>query len=153
MFQALLKSPVGFLLIEGTRDAVTAVKFVPANTPAGKANKVVNTAKAQLRQYFAGKRQVFDVPLDLSMCTQFQRRVLPLVAQVEHGQTTTYAEIARKLKKTTAARAVGRANARNPISIIIPCHRVIASNGKLTGYGGGLPAKEWLLRHEGAVLV
>ncbi len=153
MFQALLHSPVGTLLIEGTREAITAVKFVPTDTPVGAANKVVNAAKTQLRQYFAGKRKTFDVPVDMSMCTPFQRRVLEHVLAVELGQTTTYAEIARKLKKIAGARAVGRANARNPISIIIPCHRVIATNGKLTGYGGGLPAKEWLLKHEKALLV
>ena len=153
MFQALLLSPIGSIMIEGTREAITAVKFMPADTPVGTSNKIVNTAKTQLRQYFAGKRKIFDVPLDMSMCTPFQRRVLEHVAKVELGQTTTYAEIARKLKKIAGARAVGRANARNPISIIIPCHRVIATNGKLTGYGGGLPAKEWLLKHEKALLV
>jgi methylated-DNA-[protein]-cysteine S-methyltransferase len=153
MFQSLLHSPVGTLLIEGNREAVTAVRFVPADTPAGQGNKVVNAARTQLRQYFAGKREIFDVPLDMSLCTPFQRMVLKHVAAVELGQTTTYAEIARKLKKVAGARAVGRANAHNPISIIIPCHRVISSNGKLTGYGGGLPAKEWLLKHEKALLV
>ena len=153
MFQTLFLSPIGTLLIEGTREAITAVKFVPADTPVGMANKVVNVARTQLRQYFAGKRKTFDVPVDMSMCTPFQRKVLELVAAVELGQTTTYGELARKLKKVAGARAVGRANARNPISIIIPCHRVIATNGKLTGYGGGLPAKEWLLKHEKALLI
>ncbi len=153
MFQALLDSPVGTLLIEGTREAITAVRFVAPNTPVGKANRIVNKARTQLRQYFRGKRQTFDLPLDMSMCSEFQKRVLAEVARVEYGQTTTYAEIARKLKRVTASRAVGGANARNPISILIPCHRVIATNGKLTGYGGGLKAKEWLLLHEKAVLV
>lgn len=153
MYQALLHSPIGDLLIEGTREAVTSVKFVPPNTPVGKGNRVVNAARTQLRQYFRGKRTSFNVPLDFSLCTPFQRRVLEEVVKVELGRTTTYGEIARKLKKVAGARAVGRANARNPISILIPCHRVIAANGKLTGYGGGLPNKEWLLKHEHALLI
>ncbi len=153
MYQALFHSPIGTLLIEGTRDAVAAVRFVPPDTPVGKSNRVVNQARTQLRQYFRGTRTTFDVPLDMGLCTPFQRKVLAEVAKVELGRTTTYGEIARKLKKVAGARAVGGANARNPISILIPCHRVIAANGKLTGYGGGLPNKEWLLKHEHAVLL
>ncbi len=153
MFQALFQSPVGTLLIEGTREAITGVHFVAPDTPVGKSCRIVNKARTQLKQYFAGKRKVFDVPLDLSACRDFQKRVLAEVSAVEYGRTTTYGEIARRLKRVAAQRAVGRANARNPISIIVPCHRVIASNGKLTGYGGGLKAKEWLLLHEHAVLV
>ncbi len=153
MFQALLHSPIGTLLIEGTREAITGVHFVAADTPVGKSCRMVNKARTQLKQYFAGKRKVFELPLDLSACRDFQKRVLAEVAAVEYGHTTTYGQIARRIKRVTAQRAVGRANARNPISIIVPCHRVIASNGKLTGYGGGLPAKEWLLKHEHAILM
>lgn len=153
MFQALLDTPIGTLLIEGTREAITGVHFVPPDTPVGKSCRLVNRARTQLRQYFAGKRKQFDVPLDLSACRDFQKRVLAEVGAVEYGRTTTYAEVARRLKRVAAQRAVGRANARNPIAIIVPCHRVIASNGKLTGYGGGLPAKEWLLKHEHAIMV
>src|SRR5436853_7710015 len=98
MYQALLHSPIGDLLIEGTRDAVTAVRFVPPDTPVGKSNRIVNQARTQLRQYFRGTRATFDVPLDMSLCTPFQRKVLAEVAKVELGRTTTYGEIARKLK-------------------------------------------------------
>ena len=153
MYQTLLDTPIGTLLIEGTREAITGVHFVAPGTPVGKSCRLVNKAKTQLRQYFKGKRTIFDLPLDLSACRDFQKRVLAEVSVVDYGRTTTYAEIARRLKRVAAQRAVGRANARNPISIIIPCHRVIASNGKLTGYGGGLKAKEWLLTHEKALLV
>ncbi len=153
MYQTLLDTPIGTLLIEGTREAITGVHFVAPSTPVGKSCRLVNKAKTQLRQYFKGKRKIFDLPLDLSACRDFQKRVLAEVSAVDYGRTTTYAEIARRLKRVAAQRAVGRANARNPISIIIPCHRVIASNGKLTGYGGGLKAKEWLLTHEKALLV
>lgn len=153
MFQAALDTPIGRLLIEGTRDAVTAVRWVSPDVPVGKGSRVVIRARKQLREYFKGKRQVFDVPISLDRLTDFQRSVLTQVSFVGFGETTTYAEIARRLRKAAAPRAVGQANARNPINIIVPCHRVLSSSGKLTGYAGGVRAKEWLLRHEKAVLV
>lgn len=152
-YQAALNTPVGRLLIEGDRDAITAVRWVAADVPAGKGCKVVIHARKQLREYFKGKRQTFDVPIDLSRLTDFQRTVLAHVAAVGYGETTTYGEIARKLRKVTAPRAVGQANARNPINIIVPCHRVLSASGKLSGYAGGVKAKEWLLQHEKALLV
>lgn len=152
-YQAALDTPVGRLLIEGDRDAITAVRWVAQDVPAGKGCKVVIQARKQLREYFKGKRQTFDVPIDLSRLTDFQRTVLAHVSVVGYGETTTYGEIARKLKKVTAPRAVGQANARNPICIIVPCHRVLSVSGKLTGYAGGVKAKEWLLQHEKALLV
>jgi methylated-DNA-[protein]-cysteine S-methyltransferase len=157
MYQTALDTPVGRLLIEGTRDAVTAVRWVALDVPVGKGTRVLIQARKQLREYFKGKRQTFDVALDVSHATHFQRSVWLLVSQVGYGETITYAEIARRLRGTlkgsATSRAVGQANARNPLSIIIPCHRVLSSNGKLTGYAGGIRAKEWLLRHEKAVLV
>jgi methylated-DNA-[protein]-cysteine S-methyltransferase len=155
MFQIIVDSPIGRLRLEANAQAVTGVHFVAPDDPPIKeqSNRILAKARAQLRQYFAGRRKSFDLPLDWNGMSEFQRAVLTLVHAVDYGQTTTYAEIARKLRRVTSARAVGRANARNPISIFIPCHRVIGSDGKLTGYGGGLPAKERLLQHEGAVLV
>ena len=152
-YQTTLDTPVGRLLIEGSREAITAVRWVGPDAPAGKGCKVVIQARKQLREYFKGKRHAFDVPIDLSRLTDFQRTVLAHVAAVDYGETTTYAEIARKLNKATAPRAVGQANARNPINIIVPCHRVLSTSGKLTGYAGGVKAKEWLLQHEKALLV
>lgn len=140
-------------MIEGTRDAVTAVRWVAPDAPVGRGCKVVIQARKQLREYFKGKRRTFDVPIALDRLTDFQRAVLSEVCSVGYGETITYAEIARRLKKATAPRAVGQANAHNPINIIIPCHRVLSSNGKLTGYAGGVQAKAWLLKHEQAVLV
>ena len=113
-YQAALDTPVGRLMIEGSREAITAVRWVASDAPAGKSCKVVIQARKQLREYFKGKRQTFDLPIDLSRLTEFQRTVLSHVSAVNYGETTTYGEIARKLHKVTAPRAVGQANARNP---------------------------------------
>jgi methylated-DNA-[protein]-cysteine S-methyltransferase len=91
----------------------------------------------------------FDLPLELEG-SDFQRRVWNELLEIPYGETASYAELARRVGKPTAFRAVGLANGRNPVAIIVPCHRVIGSSGKLTGYGGGLPRKTWLLEHEGA---
>jgi methylated-DNA-[protein]-cysteine S-methyltransferase len=104
---------------------------------------------AQLTEYFAGARQVFDLPLALRG-TEFQQRVWQTLLDIPHGATWSYGELARAIGKPSASRAVGAANGKNPISIIVPCHRVIGTNGDLTGYGGGMPAKRWLLGHERA---
>jgi methylated-DNA-[protein]-cysteine S-methyltransferase len=157
MYQTVLDTPAGRLLIEGTKHAVTAIRWVSPDVTIGKGSRPVITARKQLREYFKGKRQTFEVPLDLSAATDFQRSVWAQVSAIDYGDTITYAEIARRvkgvLKGSATSRAVGQANARNPINIIIPCHRVLSSSGKLTGYRGGVKAKAWLLRHERAVLV
>jgi methylated-DNA-[protein]-cysteine S-methyltransferase len=105
---------------------------------------------AQLDQYFAGSAVEFDVPLSLSG-TDFQRRVWTELREIPHGETISYGELARRLGSPGASRAVGLANGRNPIAIVVPCHRVIGADGRLTGYGGGLERKAWLLRHEAVV--
>lgn len=106
----------------------------------------------QLKLYFAGELREFNIPLDLRT-TPFHKQVLDHVAQIPYGETTTYGDIANKLNLTNGARAVGSANGANPIPVIIPCHRVIGSEGKLTGFGGGLPLKCELLRLEGHHIV
>jgi methylated-DNA-[protein]-cysteine S-methyltransferase len=103
---------------------------------------------AQLGDYFAGKRRSFDLPLNLRG-TEFQLAVWNELLNVPYGETITYAELARRIGRPSAIRAVGAANGANPIPIIVPCHRVIGSNGTLTGYGGGIDRKQWLLAHEG----
>lgn len=110
---------------------------------------------AQLAAYFEGTRRQFDVQIDWSSLAPFQRQVLQLVYDIAYGQTATYQEIATQLGKPGAARAVGRANATNPIPIIIPCHRILGADGKLHGYGGpgGVETKAWLLRLEGSRLL
>ena len=101
----------------------------------------------QLIAYFEGDLKDFDVPLAMHG-TEFQRRVWTELTRIPYGETTTYGELAERLGRPTAARAVGLANGKNPISIIVPCHRVIGSTGSLTGYGGGLPRKRYLLAFE-----
>jgi methylated-DNA-[protein]-cysteine S-methyltransferase len=116
-------------------------------TPAGADRALLAEATRQLLAYFAGQRRRFDVPL-AAAGTPFQQRVWRALGDIPFAGTWSYAALARAVNQPTAHRAVGAANGRNPISIIIPCHRVIGSDGSLTGYGGGEPAKRWLLAHE-----
>lgn len=111
---------------------------------------LVEATREQLAEYFAGRRRKFDLPLDLAG-TAFQRRAWLALLEIPYGETRTYAEQARRLGLTHSARAVGSANARNPMPIVVPCHRLVGSTGKLTGYAGGLDRKERLLRLEGAL--
>lgn len=107
--------------------------------------------KRQLSAYFAGTLHHFDVPL-AAQGTPFQKHVWRALCDIPYGETISYGELARRIGNPKASRAVGLANGRNPISIIVPCHRVIGANGSLTGYGGGLPRKRWLLQHEGVAV-
>jgi methylated-DNA-[protein]-cysteine S-methyltransferase len=106
-------------------------------------------AREQLEEYFAGERHVFDLELNPEG-TEFQRRTWLTLADIPFGATWSYGELARKVGSPKAVRAVGAANGRNPLPLILPCHRVIGSDGSLTGFGGGLPLKQWLLAHESA---
>jgi len=108
----------------------------------------LHVARTQIEEYFAGERRVFDLPL-APEGTDFQRKVWLALADISLGQTWSYGQLARHIGEPSAVRAVGAANGRNPLPIILPCHRVIGSDGKLTGFGGGLPLKQWLLDHEG----
>jgi methylated-DNA-[protein]-cysteine S-methyltransferase len=110
---------------------------------------LLTEARRQLTAYFAGGLKHFDLPLAPNG-TDFQRRVWSALREIPFGTTISYLDLARRVGNAAAVRAVGAANGRNPIPIIVPCHRVIGSNGSLTGFGGGLPRKQWLLRHEGA---
>ncbi len=112
---------------------------------------ILKTTASQLDEYFAGERTAFDIPLDLEG-TRFQVAAWRSLAEIPFGTTTTYGRQAAGLGIPTAARAVGAANGANPVCIVLPCHRVIGSDGSLTGFGGGLPVKQWLLDHEARVL-
>lgn len=151
----LLDSPLGTLTLVARGDALAAVLF-PAERPErgslsrgerDAAHPVLRRAGKQLAGYFAGELTTFDLPLDPAG-TAFQRSVWRALGSIPFGETRSYADIARQLGTPTATRAVGAANGRNPLSIVVPCHRVIGANGALTGFGGGLPAKRWLLSHE-----
>jgi methylated-DNA-[protein]-cysteine S-methyltransferase len=113
----------------------------------GNAATILSAAAKQLGEYFAGDRRVFELPL-AAAGTAFQQRVWQALMDLEFGQTCSYGELARAIGQPSASRAVGAANGRNPLSIVVPCHRVIGSDGSLTGYGGGEANKRWLLEHE-----
>ena len=150
MNYSYLETPIGTLLIAAD-DALREIRF-PNKTAAHRpdpawtesARGVTSDTLRQLREYFAGRRSEFDLPLDPAG-TEFQRTVWRLLREIPYGETISYGELARRVGNPQASRAVGAANGRNPIPIVIPCHRVIGSNGKLTGFGGGLPTKEALL--------
>ena len=148
-----LPSPVGLLLLTGSGGALTGLwisgeKHCPVIAPGWIQDAAVFTeAASQLAGYFAGTRRVFQLPL-LPGGTAFQQSAWTALQQIPYGQTRTYQQQAAAMQRPAAARAIGNANGRNPLSIIVPCHRVIGANGSLTGYGGGLTAKAWLLEHE-----
>ncbi len=147
-------SPVGNLLLTCSERGLSGVWMeVRAHPPAERARSLAperfSEAIRQLQEYFAGVRRDFDVQLDLSG-TPFQIRVWQELRTIPFGVTISYGELASRLSQPAAVRAVGAANGRNPVSIIVPCHRVIGSNGSLTGYGGGLERKRMLLDHEAA---
>jgi methylated-DNA-[protein]-cysteine S-methyltransferase len=114
--------------------------------------KPIDAARRELDEYFEGTRREFDLPLDVALVADFNRRVLRELARVPYGKVVTYGELAARSARPRAARAVGMVMNRNPLPIVLPCHRVIGANGKLTGYAGGLERKETLLRLEGAIL-
>ncbi|MEJ2554991.1 MAG: methylated-DNA--[protein]-cysteine S-methyltransferase [Anaerolineae bacterium] len=143
-------SPIGLIEIGSTATAVASLSFVERRRSDFDSHPVLDEATRQIAEYFDGTRHAFDLPIDLQG-TQFQREVWQQLLRVPFGQMVSYQAIANVIDRPRAARAVGAANGSNPISIIVPCHRVVGSDGSLTGYGGGLWRKEWLLRHEGCL--
>jgi len=139
----------GNIVIESDGSAITSIKTESSIKPVGslQADELTDKAAAQLDEYFAGKRSTFDVPLNPSG-TDFQHRVWNALRDIPYGEIRSYKQIACAIDNPKACRAVGLANNKNPIWIMIPCHRVIGSNGSLIGYGGGLPMKEKLLKLE-----
>lgn len=153
-----MPSPVGTLLLVGEDDALVEIGFEsgkrPGRVPAdGTENREpFEDAIRQLEEYFAGRRREFELNL-APRGTDFQRRVWNALLEIPYGETCTYSDIAKKLRNPNAVRAVGLANGRNPLPIVIPCHRVIGADGSLTGYGGGLAIKRQLLALEGQALL
>jgi methylated-DNA-[protein]-cysteine S-methyltransferase len=119
----------------------------PGEWVPGEEIAVLKSAALQLKEYFTGTRREFDLPVALHG-TAFQCKVWEHLKSIPCGETRTYGQLAQRIRQPTASRAVGLANGRNPVSIVIPCHRIIGSDGSLTGYGGGLERKQWLLEHE-----
>lgn len=144
-----INTPIGKLQITGDEEAVITIDFQESITQEASANpsSVVQEAAKQLEEYFADKRTTFSIPFKLDG-TDFQKRIWQMVYDIPFGKTLTYLDLSLKEGDKNLIRAVGGANGANKLPIIIPCHRVIGANGKLTGYAGGLWRKEWLLRFE-----
>lgn len=153
----VVESPIGPLTLVVTDDALRAIHFPEQRHPHPtqrvdvvtdtSTHPVLERTASQLEEYFAGDRQKFDLPL-APTGTPFQLAAWQALTAIPYGVTVSYGEQARRLGDPNKARAVGAANARNPIPIVVPCHRVVGSSGSLTGFGGGLPTKAWLLEHE-----
>lgn len=154
MYLSYYQSPLGPIRIEASATGLLSVLFIEEGNGAylmeqGQANDITRNTSLQLHEYFNGQRQVFDLPLS-PQGSAFQQVVWKELVKIPYGQTDTYGAIAHKLNNPLSVRAVGTANGRNPIAIIIPCHRCIGANGTLTGYAGGLWRKEYLLKIERA---
>lgn len=151
VFTSYCSSPLGLIRLTATVNGISSLYFVgQKDTPVSK-SKILSDCEEQLKEYFSGERTSFRVPLDVQG-TGFQNRVWSELLNIPYGKTISYLQLAKQLGDEKAVRAVGTANGRNPASIIIPCHRVIGSNGDLVGYGGGLDKKRFLLELEGALI-
>ena len=153
MYYCYLGTPIGELLLAGEDDSLSMIGFPKGSMRRDPEpdwifnEKPLEKARRQLTEYFEGSRKEFDLPLSLHG-TEFQVSVLQALQDIPYGETVSYGEIAKRIGRPKAVRAVGAANGRNPIPIVVPCHRVIGSSGDLTGFGGGLDTKEALLRLE-----
>lgn len=151
-----MPSPVGTLTLVADATCLHEIHFPKERHPSKRPlphegeNAVLRETRRQLDAYFGDGLQAFDLPL-APQGTDFQREVWAMLARIPYGATWSYGELARRIGKPDAVRAVGAANGRNPIPIVLPCHRVIGADGALTGFGGGLPTKQFLLRLEGAL--
>ena len=155
-FTRNVDSPVGPLFLVASSAGLHAIEFESARHPLRRsddwregAHPVLDATQQQLDEYFAGQRQSFDLPL-AAHGTPFQQVVWQALTRIPFGATASYVALAKSIGRPTASRAVGAANGRNPLSIVVPCHRVIGASGLLTGFGGGLPTKAFLLSLEGA---
>jgi methylated-DNA-[protein]-cysteine S-methyltransferase len=160
IYYSQAESPVGLLILKSDGDVLTGIYMsgaymdVPNEVPSDLQRWVLDPAAQplretarQLEEYFKGERREFDLPLRLDG-TEFQRRAWRNLMEIPYGKTRSYGEQAQRIGNPKASRAVGLANGRNPIPIVVPCHRVIGANGSLTGFGGGIARKQWLLAHE-----
>lgn len=151
-------APVGRLLIAGTDAGLWLIEFERPRHPEPRVAEweagdtaLLRETRKQLAAYFAGRLRTFDLPI-AARGTAFQQRVWHSLREIPYGATRSYADIARRIGKPNATRAVGAANGRNPVPIVVPCHRVLGSDGSLTGFGGGIDTKRFLLRLEGAAI-
>ena len=153
MHESYYNSPAGVLLINASEDGITELSFVKEsdqNSIAPDSNPLISECILQLEEYFSGIRKTFSIPLD-PQGTDFQKQVWAELQKIPFGKTTSYLELAKNLGDVKKNRAVGGANSKNPVAIIVPCHRVIGSDGSMTGYTGGMDKKRWLLHFEGSI--
>jgi len=160
----IVDSPIGSLLVAATQRGLCRIAYDAEpeqelerlarsfGVRVLRSSKPIDAARRELDEYFEGDRRRFDLPIDVALLADFNRRVLGELARVPYGEVVTYGELAARAARPRAARAVGTVMNRNPLPIVLPCHRVIGANGKLVGYAGGLERKEQLLRLEGAIL-
>jgi len=163
-YDVLPDTPIGALLVGVTDQGVCRITFDPDperelellarlyGPRVLRSSKPTDRVRLELDEYLAGRRRRFDLDVDIRVVPEYHRRVLTELARIGYGETTTYGALAAKTGNPRAARAVGTVMNRNPVPIVLPCHRVVGANGSLTGYGGGLDRKEHLLRLEGAIL-
>jgi methylated-DNA-[protein]-cysteine S-methyltransferase len=147
--RAFLKTPIGYIEITASEKGVRSLYFLNFRVKPMPVPAILKPCVRQLTEYFKGIRTEFDLPLDLEG-TKFQIKVWKEILKIPYGRTITYYDLAKRSGDVKALRAVGGANSANPVSIVVPCHRVIGHNGKLVGYGGGIKRKKWLLEHEHA---
>lgn len=150
-----INMPIGELWLDADKVGLTMISFEPIDENNGANQNILNEAKKQLTEYFAGQRKSFTLPLSISKGTIFQKKVWQALQEIPYGKICTYKEIAEVVASPKAVRAIGQANRMNPLPIVIPCHRVIGQNGQLTGYMGnsedGIAIKRCLLELEGAL--
>ena len=147
--RAFLKTPIGYLEVTATEKGIHSLYFLDFRVRVNRVPHEMKESVLQLKEYFNGYRQGFTLPLDIEG-TPFQVKVWNELLKIPYGSTITYMELANRIGEPKALRAVGHANGSNPVSVIIPCHRVIGHDGRLVGYAGGLKRKKWLLEHEHA---
>ena len=147
MYIQYIESPLGPMQIDANEAGITAIAFVATAEQRSNSSALTQQAADQLLAYFSGQLTRFSLPL-AATGTAFQQQVWQALCDINFGDTCSYAAVAEKLHNPKAVRAVGAANGKNPIAIVVPCHRVIGANGTLTGYAGGLDKKAWLLKHE-----
>ncbi len=149
MKTAFINSPIGILEIKGDENGIASILFIDEEVEniSKKIQNELKNAVSQLQEYFQGKRETFSIKLNPNG-TEFQKKVWQQLSEIPFGKTLSYQQIANQLGDPKVIRAAASANGKNPISVVIPCHRVIGSDGSLTGYAGGLHRKKWLLQHE-----
>jgi methylated-DNA-[protein]-cysteine S-methyltransferase len=150
LHQAFLKTPIGHIEVTGSEKGIHSLYFLDFKVKPQSVPSCLRTCMTQLEEYFHGSRTSFNLKLDL-VGSEFQLLVWNELLKIPYGTTVSYIELAKRINNLKAIRAVGGANSRNPVSVIVPCHRIIGSNGRLVGYRGGLKRKKWLLEHEHAL--